>query len=226
MGPAIFFWGNFQQRREYFHSCPVLQSGEHGSVLRLEQEIIAVTGLSQALGGVAVLCAPWHRDHRGAFQELFNEKRWAQGGIEVRFKQDNVSVSARRGTIRGLHFQRAPVAQAKLVTVLQGSILDVIVDIQPGSPTFGHHMSVELSDRNHRQLFVPAGFAHGFCTLTDHTIVCYKMSEIYAPAHESGLRWNDPALAIDWPVSDAEVILSERDRGWPDFASADLLTSA
>jgi dTDP-4-dehydrorhamnose 3,5-epimerase len=195
-------------------------------VPRSEQEIIAVTGLSQPLNGVAVLSAPWHRDHRGAFQELFSERRWAQSGIEARFKQDNVSVTARRGTIRGLHFQRAPFAQAKLVSVLQGSILDVIVDIRPCSPTFGYHMSVELSDRSPHQLFVPSGLAHGFCTLIDHTIVCYKMSEIYSPEHEGGLRWNDPALAIDWPVSDAEAILSERDLGWPDLSSLDFPTSA
>jgi len=139
-------------------------------------------------------------------------------GIELAFVQDNQSTSARRGTIRGLHFQIPPMAQAKLVRVIKGSVLDVAVNIRRGSPTYGRHISRELSASNQEQFFVPAGFAHGFCTLDDDTVVIYKVSDFYSPQPERGLRWDDVSLGIDWGVAAASVLLSARDEQHPGFA--------
>ena len=129
--------------------------------------------------------------------------------------QDNHSLSAAAGTIRGLHFQIAPHAQAKLVRVVRGRVLDVAVDLRRSSPTFGRHFAVELSADNWAQLFVPVGFAHGFCTLTEDVEVLYKVSELYSPAHDRGLAWDDPDLAIAWPVAAPSAVLSDKDRRWP-----------
>lgn len=156
-----------------------------------------------------------HIDERGWFSETFQERRSRDLGITCRFVQDNQSWSRRPGTVRGFHFQRPPAAQAKLVSVLRGRILDVAVDIRHSSPSFGKHISVELSAEGGKQLYVPAGFAHGFVSLEDDVLVMYKVSEHYAPSYESGIRWNDPDIAFPWPFKDADIVISDRDRRLP-----------
>ena len=151
------------------------------------------------------------RDERGAFVETYQEKRYAEAGVGVRFVQDNLSRSAAR-TLRGLHYQlRHP--QAKLVHVVRGEVYDVAVDIRLGSPTFGRHFGAVLSEENRLQLFIPGGFAHGFCALGDAAYVAYKVSASYAPDDEHAIAWSDPALAIPWPTDDP--IVSPRDRRAP-----------
>jgi dTDP-4-dehydrorhamnose 3,5-epimerase len=154
-------------------------------------------------------------DQRGWFAETFNEGRFASTGIACRFVQDNQSYSARKGTIRGIHFQRPPHAQAKLVRVVRGRILDVAVDVRRGSPTYGRFVSAELSAENGRQLYVPVGFAHAFCTLDDDVDVVYKVSDFYAAECEGGIRWDDPAIAVPWPARPDEVGLSDKDARLP-----------
>lgn len=157
-------------------------------------------------------------DDRGMFVETYRRAVLEDAGASVEFVQDNHSRSAKRGTIRGLHFQREPRAQDKLVRVVRGCVLDVVVDIRPSSPTFGRHVAIELSADNWRQLFVPRGFAHGFATLTDEAEVLYKCSDYYSPEHEGGLRWDDPALAIDWPFEPGESLtINARDSAWLDL---------
>ena len=154
-------------------------------------------------------------DSRGFFSESYNRDALYELGINCDFRQDNHSLSRQRGTIRGLHFQIAPSAQAKLVRVLRGAVYDAAVDLRHGSPTFGRSCAVVLSAENGRQLLVPAGFAHGFCTLEADTEVSYKVDAPYAREHERGLRWDDPVLGIAWPVSRQEAVLIERDEHWP-----------
>jgi dTDP-4-dehydrorhamnose 3,5-epimerase len=154
-------------------------------------------------------------DERGFFSETYNARILADAGFDKPFVQDNHSMSARRGTLRGLHFQRAPHMQDKLLRVSRGSIYDVAVDIRRGSPTFGRWVGEELSAENWRQLLVPAGFAHGFVTLTPDVEVQYKVTDYYAPQAEGGLAWNDPKLAIDWPIDPSEVAANARDGAWP-----------
>ncbi len=154
-------------------------------------------------------------DNRGYFFESFSLRDFEAHVGPVAFVQDNESLSERRGVLRGLHFQKGDLAQAKLLRVVQGSVLDVAVDIRPGSPTFGRHVSVVLSGENKRQFFIPRGFAHGFLVLEDHTIFQYKCDNYYAPEAEGSYRWNDPAFAIDWGISPDEVILSEKDSQAP-----------
>ena len=160
-----------------------------------------------------------HGDARGWFSEVFRADRLAAGGIAAAFVQDNQSFSAPVGTVRGLHFQTPPAAQAKLVRVLAGAILDVAVDLRSGSASFGRHVAVRLDAEGGEQLFVPAGFAHGFCTLAPDTMVAYKVDAYYSPASDRSLLWNDPALAIPWPVSEAEAELSDKDRRAPPLAA-------
>jgi dTDP-4-dehydrorhamnose 3,5-epimerase len=154
-------------------------------------------------------------DDRGWFSETYHEQRLRDLGITCRFVQDNQSSSKRAGTLRGLHFQLPPMAQAKLVTVLRGRILDAVVDIRQGSPTFGKYVSEELSAKSGHQLYIPVGFAHGLLTLEDDVVVMYKTAEHYAPGHDSGIRWNDPDIAFPWPVNEADIITSEKDRRLP-----------
>ena len=156
-------------------------------------------------------------DHRGYFFESFSLRAFTDVAGPVAFVQDNESYSARRGVLRGLHFQKGDAAQAKLLRVVRGRVLDVAVDIRSGSPTFGRHVKVELSGENKRQFFVPRGFAHGFLVLEDDTLFQYKCDNYYAPAREGAYRWNDPFFAIDWGVSPGEVILSEKDARAPFF---------
>jgi dTDP-4-dehydrorhamnose 3,5-epimerase len=152
-----------------------------------------------------------HADNRGWFSETFHQQRLRELGIACNFVQDNQSTSRRKGTLRGFHFQEPPAAQAKLISVLHGRILDVAVDIRRGSPSFGNYVCAELSSDNGKQLFVPAGFAHGFVTLEDAVSVLYKASEYYAPSREGAIRWNDPDIAFPWPFADADIIRSEKD---------------
>jgi dTDP-4-dehydrorhamnose 3,5-epimerase len=157
-------------------------------------------------------------DARGWFEETHNERTFAKAGITTTFVQDNQSFSAKRGTIRGLHFQLPPAAQAKLVRVLQGGIYDVAVDLRVGSPAYGRWAGATLTADGGEQLFIPRGFAHAFCTLEPSTIVAYKVDEFYAPASDSGLTWNDQSLAIKWPVAPDEVVLSDKDLKLGQFA--------
>lgn len=154
-------------------------------------------------------------DGRGFFAETYNQRDFAEAGIGAVFVQDNRSLSREVGTLRGLHFQLPPFAQDKLVRVVRGRILDVVVDIRHGSPTFGHHAIVELSAESDRQIFVPIGFAHGLVTLEPETEVAYKVSNFYSPAHDAGLLWSDPVLGINWRLDGAAPILSEKDMRHP-----------
>ena len=156
-------------------------------------------------------------DARGYFFESFNERDFVeQTGLEVRFVQDNESKS-RYGVVRGLHFQKPPFAQSKLVRVVKGRVLDVAVDIRKGSPTYGRHVAVELTEDNHRQLFLPKGMAHGFAVLSDEVLFQYKCDEYYHPESEGAIAWDDPALAIDWHLPKGDVLLSEKDSHHPKF---------
>jgi dTDP-4-dehydrorhamnose 3,5-epimerase len=161
-----------------------------------------------ALPGVLIITPRVFTDPRGLFFESYNQETFRAHGIHTVFVQDNHSRSA-QGTLRGLHFQLPPMAQVKLVRVLRGAIWDVAVDIRVGSPTFGQWAGVELSADNFRQIYIPVGFAHGFCVLSAEAEVLYKCSQVYSPAHERGIIWNDPTLGVQWPI--AEPLLSARD---------------
>lgn len=155
-------------------------------------------------------------DPRGFFSEVYNASAFAEFGFAFEFIQDNHAYNSQGGIIRGLHYQHAPHAQTKLVRCVRGAILDVAVDIRPGSPSFGRHVSAVLSEDNWEQLLIPKGFAHGYMTLTDGAIVQYKVDHAYAPQHEGGIVWNDPDLAIDWGVATAEdILIAEKDRQLP-----------
>jgi dTDP-4-dehydrorhamnose 3,5-epimerase len=164
---------------------------------------------------VKLIEMPRFGDARGFFAETYNQRAFSQAGIEIAFVQDNHSASAARGTLRGLHFQVHPFAQDKLVRVGRGRILDVVVDIRHGSPTFGRHVSAILSADQEKQILVPVGFAHGIVTLEDDTEIIYKVSNFYSAEHDKGILWNDPALGIDWGLDDIEPLLSEKDRHHP-----------
>ncbi len=153
-------------------------------------------------------------DNRGYFFESFSERDFAAAVREVKFVQDNESLSC-YGVVRGLHFQKPPHAQSKLVRVVRGRVLDVAVDIRKGSPTFGQHVAVELSEENHRQLFIPRGFAHGFAVLSDEAVFQYKCDDYYAPETEGAIAWDDPEIGIDWKIPADKVILSPKDAAHP-----------
>jgi dTDP-4-dehydrorhamnose 3,5-epimerase len=159
-----------------------------------------------------------HHDPRGFFSEIFREDVLRQHGIDAAFVQENHSLSVDPHVVRGLHFQSPPAGQAKLVRVAAGSILDVAVDIRAGSPSYGRHVAVVLSATEGNQLFVPEGFAHGFCTLEPNTEVIYKVTRYYSREHDLGLAWNDPCLGIAWPVSEGDAVLSDKDRRQPALA--------
>jgi dTDP-4-dehydrorhamnose 3,5-epimerase len=167
------------------------------------------------LPGCFLIHDTFHGDHRGYFFESFNRKTFlAQTGLDVNFVQDNQSRS-QKGVLRGLHYQLGEHAQAKLVRVLQGKVLDVAVDLRKGSSTFGQHFAIELSDQSHTQLFVPRGFAHGFVVLSEEAVFFYKCDNYYHPAAEGGIAYNDPALAINWALPESELILSAKDKVQP-----------
>jgi dTDP-4-dehydrorhamnose 3,5-epimerase len=168
--------------------------------------------------GVKLVVPKKFTDTRGYFQETWNERFFQERVKDVCFVQDNQSVSIKRGTLRGLHFQRPPHAQGKLVRVLSGAVLDVAVDIRRESPTFGRHVAVTLNATEGAQLWVPAGFLHGFCTLEDDTTVFYKVTSYYSRAHDAGVIWNDADLNICWPVTPDSVILSDKDQRLPRLA--------
>jgi len=165
-------------------------------------------------GAFKIVLAP-RGDERGYFMRTYDEAIFRAHGLETRWVQENQSRSRRKGIIRGLHFQAPPHAETKLVRVVRGAILDVFVDVRTGSPTYGRHEAVELTEDNTTAAYVPKGFAHGFCTLTDDCVVAYKVDAAYAPEAEGGLAWDDPDLGIRWPTD--QPFLSEKDRNWPAF---------
>jgi dTDP-4-dehydrorhamnose 3,5-epimerase len=188
-------------------------AGINGKGMRMQLNV-----QSLAIPDVKLVRTARFSDARGYFCETFQRADFAAQGLDIDFLQDNQSSSDRPGTVRGLHFQRPPFAQAKLVRVLRGRILDVAVDLRRSSPSFGKHIAVELDSECNEQLFIPAGFAHGFCTLEPDTVVFYKVDRVYSAAHDGGVNWADSGLGIEWPVASAEAILSEKDRGLPMLA--------
>lgn len=173
-----------------------------------------------AIPDVILVTPPRFGDERGFFSETFHAPRFAEAGIGLPFVQDNQSLSRQKGVIRGLHCQVGAHPQGKLVRCIRGAIWDVAVDARNGSPTYGRHVAAELSAENWSQLWVPPGFLHGFCTLVADTEVIYKVTDIYDRSGERGVIWNDPTLAIDWPVTEEEAVLSDKDRVLPEFAAA------
>ena len=171
--------------------------------------------INTKLNGVFIIEPDVFGDDRGYFYESFNAKKFKEKtGIEVNFVQDNESKS-KYGVVRGLHFQKGDYAQTKLVHVAKGRILDIAVDMRKDSPTYGKHVAIELSDVNHRQLYISKGFAHGFSVLSEEAIFQYKCDNYYAPQSEGGILWNDPTIAIDWQIPITDIVLSEKDKNHP-----------
>jgi dTDP-4-dehydrorhamnose 3,5-epimerase len=160
-----------------------------------------------------------HGDNRGYFCEVFKNNWFLENIADVSFVQENQSLSTLKGTIRGLHYQKEPFSQAKLIRVIRGSIFDVIVDIRKSSPTFGQYLAVELSADNMHQLWIPDGFLHGFCTLTDNCEVFYKVSAPYSAKHDAGIAFDDPDIGIEWPIEICDAILSDKDKSLPPLYS-------
>lgn len=176
--------------------------------------------IKTAIEGVLIIEPKVFGDHRGYFFESFNEREFEEKtGTKVQFVQDNESKSC-YGVVRGLHFQKGDKAQAKLVRVISGKVLDVAVDIRPDSPTFGKYVSAELTAENHRQFFIPKGFAHGFAVLSPEAVFQYKCDEFYCPEAEGAIAWDDPDLGIEWGIPAADVILSEKDKKHPRLKEA------
>ncbi|HEY1261605.1 MAG TPA: dTDP-4-dehydrorhamnose 3,5-epimerase [Stellaceae bacterium] len=174
--------------------------------------------IDTALSEVRIVVPRRIGDARGFFSETWNARELSAHGIDAAFVQDNHVRNPIKGTLRGLHYQLPPVAQGKLLRVTRGAVFDVAVDVRRGSPTFAHCTGTLLSAENWYQAWVPPGFAHGYCTLEDDTEVLYKVTDYYSPAHERGIAWDDPRLAIPWPVPATAVIVSDRDRGLPRLA--------
>lgn len=170
--------------------------------------------IKTAIEGVVIIEPRLFKDDRGYFFESFSQKEFEEKVCNTRFVQDNESCST-YGVLRGLHFQKPPYAQSKLVRVIKGAVLDVAVDIRKGSPTFGKYVAVKLTADNHRQFFIPRGFAHGFSVLSEEVIFQYKCDNYYAPQCEGAIAWNDPNLAIDWGIPTADIVLSEKDSHHP-----------
>lgn len=170
--------------------------------------------LTTPIEGLLIIEPRVFKDARGFFVETYNEERYLAAGINARFVQDNLSASS-YGVVRGLHFQRPPFTQAKLVTCIEGCVLDIAVDLRKDSPTFGQHVAVELSAENHRQFYIPKGFAHGFSVLSEHALFSYKCDEVYHPEADGGIQLSDPALHIDWRIPEQKRILSEKDTKHP-----------
>ena len=167
--------------------------------------------------GLVIIEPTLFGDDRGYFLESYNKKEFEKAIGEISFVQDNESKSS-KGVLRGLHFQKPPYAQAKLVRCIEGKVLDVAVDIREGSETFGQHVTIELTGENKKQVFIPRGFAHGFLVLSESAIFAYKVDNSYAPTHDAGIRWDDSLLNIQWGVSESEVLVSEKDAKLPFFS--------
>ncbi len=178
--------------------------------------------IATSIDGVVIIEPRVFADDRGYFYESYNQKEFDEKVRPVKFVQDNQSKSS-YGVLRGLHFQKGANAQSKLVRVVKGAVLDVAVDIRKGSPTFGKHVAVELTEDNHRQFFVPRGFAHGFSVLSETAVFQYKCDNLYAPQSEGAIAWDDPALGIDWRIPAEKVILSKKDSNHPKLADSDYL---
>lgn len=176
--------------------------------------------IETSLPGVKIVEPTVFGDHRGWFMETYSAAKFKEVGIEINFVQDNQSFSSIKGTLRGIHYQLNPKAQAKLVRCTKGVIFDVAVDIRKGSPTFGKWLGIELSEDNKKQLLIPQGFAHGFITLTENVEVQYKVDELYAPEYDRGIIWNDPSIGIKWPI-DIIPVLSIKDEKAPLLADAE-----
>ena len=172
--------------------------------------------IKTAIEGVVIIEPRIFKDARGYFFESFSQREFEEKVGPIKFVQDNESMSS-YGVMRGLHFQRPPYTQSKLVRCVKGAVLDVAVDLRKGSPTYGQHVAVELTEENHRQLFIPHGFAHGFAVLSDEVLFQYKCDNYYAPQSEGGILWNDPQLNIDWRIPADKIILSEKDTKHPLF---------
>ena len=175
--------------------------------------------IKTALEGVVIIEPRIFKDARGYFFESFSQKEFDEKVMPINFVQDNESMSS-YGVMRGLHYQRMPYTQSKLVRCVKGAVLDVVVDIRKGSPTFGQHVSVELTEENHRQLFIPRGFAHGFAVLTDDVVFQYKVDNFYAPESEGAIAWDDPDLGIDWRLPADKILLSAKDTANPRLKDA------
>ena len=171
--------------------------------------------IPQSIPAVKLIRPKRFGDHRGYFAETYSPPKFRDAGLDLAFVQDNESMSAEKGTVRGLHFQKPPHAQDKLIRCPQGAILDVALDIRRGSPTYGQHVANVLSEENGDQMLVPKGFAHAFVTLLPDTMVMYKVTDVYAPQCDAGVLWSDPALKIDWQIDPASAILSDKDRQLP-----------
>ena len=171
------------------------------------------------LKGAFIIDIQPFEDERGMFTRVYCQREFEEHGLNPNVVNTNVSRSTFKGTLRGMHFQRHPDAECKLVRCTRGSLLDVIVDIRPDSPTYKEWIAVELTATNYRMLFVPEGFAHGFMTLEDNTEATYQVSQFYSPKSEGGLRWNDPAIGIEWPME--PTVQSDKDQNWPDFAEVE-----
>lgn len=187
------------------------QSNERSSFVKITQT---------SLDGVLIVEADVFGDHRGFFTESYNKRRFEEAGLFYDFVQDNQSLSVEAGTLRGLHYQLAPKAQTKLVRVVAGALYDVAVDLRKDSATFGQSVGVILSETNKRQLLIPKGFAHGFCTIVPRTQVLYKVDEYYSQEHDRGIAWDDPDLGIQWPLN--QPVLSAKDAGHPTLKAAEL----
>lgn len=170
--------------------------------------------ITTEIEGVLIIEPDVHGDHRGYFMETYSKQKYLEAGISVEFVQDNMSFSAQKGTLRGLHWQNAPMAQSKLVSCTKGTVIDVAVDIRKGSPTYKKCVSVELSAENKRQFFIPQGFAHGFLTLTDDVEFRYKVDNFYSKEHDRGIRFDDPTICVDWGtlLNGIEPVLSDKDK--------------
>lgn len=196
-------------------ACVTIQIRTYGSMPNAQLEIRELP-----LSGALEITFPRFEDERGYFSIPFNKRDLVDAGIEADFIQDNQSLSRRTGTVRGLHYQAPPFAQAKLVRVLQGRILDVMVDAREGSPTFGQHCCVELDAASPRAVFVPRGFLHGFVTRQPNTVMLYKVDNDYAAGHDGSVRWDDSELGIEWELSADDAVLSDKDAhaiAWADF---------
>jgi dTDP-4-dehydrorhamnose 3,5-epimerase len=190
----------------------------------LGQGVVTVRFTETELGGAWLIEPVPNIDDRGSFARTFCEKEMADCGLATRFVQHSQSHSVLKGTLRGLHFQKDPYGEVKIVSCIRGAIYDVIVDLRPGSPTRYRWAAYELTPGNKKQLYIPAGFAHGFQTLTEHAEVSYLISQFYVPQASTGLRYDDPAFAIDWPMHPS--VLSERDRNWPRLNAGPMFSTA